>query len=168
MPTKGYELADAFDHATDQLVDTIRAMSEEQWRARANPDAWTVAQEALHLGVWMEVEGDWVARLAGGKPTLPLSREAADALNARLMADHPEPAREQALLAIAGNRTLVRHLLIGLSDEQLARAIPTSAAFLSGSDDATITIEDLARRMLVWHVEHHLQAIMAAAGASSA
>jgi uncharacterized damage-inducible protein DinB len=166
MGAKGYELADAFDQATDRLVDTIRTLSDEQWTARRSDDAWTVAQEALHLGVWMEVEGDWIARLAAGKPTLPLSREAADRLNARLMADFPTPTREQTLLAIAGNRTLVRHFLIGLSDEQLARSVPTSSAFLSGSNDVSITIGDLARRMLVQHVESHLSAIQETVGAT--
>lgn len=159
MHTKGHELAAAFDAATDRLVSRIRSMSDEEWSARVDEDSWTVAQEAMHLGVWMDVEGDWYGRLAHGKPTLPLSGEAADHLNDQLMAESPSPTREQVLLDIAGNRTLVRHLLIGLSDEQLERTIPTSRAFVSGSSDVEISLADLARRMLVGHVEVHLEAI---------
>lgn len=157
--TKGQELAIAFDAATDQLVSRIRSMSDEEWSARIDEDNWSVAQEALHLGVWMEVEGDWYGKLAHGKPALPLSREAADHLNAQLMAENPEPSREQVLLAIAGNRTLVRHLLINLSDEQFAQTIPMSRAFVSGPANAEISLADLAERMLVGHVSSHLEAI---------
>ena len=159
MNSQGYELAADFDSATNRLVDTVRGMTDQQWSARASDDEWTVAQEALHLGVWMDLEGDWFARLAHGKSTLPLSKEAADSVNAHLIAANPAPSREQVLLEIAGNRTLVRHLLIGLTDEQLSREIPTSRAFLSGSDDVLISFGDLAQRMLVGHVERHLATI---------
>ena len=159
MEHRAYEIANAFDEATDQLVETIRGMTDEQWNARATEDSWTVAQEALHLGVWMEVEGDWYARLAYDRPTLPLSREAADALNDQLIAGNPSPSTEQVLLEIAGNRTLVRHMLLGLSDERLDVKIPTSRAFVSGSDQVEITLSALAERMLVGHVESHLETI---------
>ena len=159
MSTQGYALAAAFDAATERLVERIREMSAAEWSARASDDSWSVAQEALHLGVWMDVEGDWYARLAHGKIALPLSGDAADRINDHLMADNPTPTREQVLLEIAGNRTLVRHLLIGLSNEQLARTIPTSRAFVSGSDDVQISLADLAQRMLVGHVTSHLEAI---------
>lgn len=159
MNSKGYTLAAEFDAATDRLVQRIREMSDEEWSARAGDDSWSVAQEALHLGVWMDVEGDWYARLAHGRPALPLSGEAADRINAHLMAENPLPSREQVLLEIAGNRTLVRHLLIGLSDAQLERTIPTSKAFVSGSDDVEISFEDLGRRMLPGHIDRHMTAI---------
>jgi DinB superfamily len=167
MSQTGYIIADAFDVATDHLVTRIRAMSDDEWSARASEDSWTVAQEALHLGVWMDVEGDWFGRLAHDKPTLPLSGEAADGLNAQLIAANPEPSREQVLLEIAGNRTLVRHLLIGLSETQFERTIPTARAFVSGSNDTEISIGDLARRMLVGHIEGHMEAIEKTIEASS-
>ncbi len=161
MGSKGYVIADEFDAATDRLVRRIREMSDAEWSARISDDAWTVAQEALHLGVWMDVEGDWYGRLVHGKVALPLSGEAADRINDHLMAEHPAPTREQVLLEIAGNRTLVRHMLIGLSDAQLKRTIPTSRAFVSGSDEE-ISFEDLGRRMLPGHVERHMETIEAA------
>ncbi|MEZ4520556.1 MAG: DinB family protein [Thermomicrobiales bacterium] len=161
MDSRGYQLANAFDAATDRLVERIRSMSDTQWTAKASGEEWTVAQEALHLGIWMDIEGDWYARLANGKAALPLSKDAADRINAWLIAENPEPTREQVLLSIAGNRTLVRHLLIGLSDDQLARTIPLGKAFVSGSNDVEISLDDLANRMLVGHVENHLQTIEA-------
>jgi uncharacterized damage-inducible protein DinB len=161
VASRGYDLADTFDRATDRLVGLVRSMSDEQWNMRAPEASWTVAQEALHLGVWMEIEGDWFARLASGKLALPLSKEAADRINDHIIADNPAPDREQVLLEIAGNRTLIRHFLIGLSDDALEREIPTSMAFITGSDDVSISIGDLAARMLAGHVEHHLSVIEA-------
>lgn len=158
MSARAYELADGFDRATDRLVELVRTMSDEQWNAHAEGAGWTVAQEALHLGVWMELEGEWFARLAAGKYVLPLSKEAADQINANLIAENPTPTREQVLLEVAGNRTLVRHLLIRLSDADLDRAIPRRRAFLN-ADEGSITVADLARRMLQGHVERHLQNI---------
>ncbi|CAN5557107.1 hypothetical protein BH23CHL2_BH23CHL2_22070 [soil metagenome] len=166
MNSRGYELAAAFDRATNRLVYAVRSITDEEWAARASDDEWTVAQEALHLGVWMDLEGDWYSRLAHGKPALPLSKEAADAVNAALISENPSPSREQVLLEVAGNRTLVRHLLIGLSDAQLQCEIPTSRAFVSGRDNVPISLGDLAQRMLVGHVESHLASIEKTAGRS--
>ena len=159
MSGRGYELADAFDRATDRLVDRIRSTTDAEWSARASDEDWTVAQEVLHLGVWMDVEGDWYARLAQDRPALPLSGEAADKLNDHLISTNPTPSREEVLLEIAGNRTLVRHMLIGLTDAQLERTIPTSQAFVSGSPDDQVSLGDLAERMLVGHVQNHLDVI---------
>lgn len=158
MSARAYELANRFDRATDRLVELVRTMSDQAWTARAEGAGWTVAQEALHLGVWMEIEGAWFARLVDGKYSLPLSIEAADHINANLIAENPAPTREQVLLEIAGNRTLVRHLLIRLSDEDLEREIPRRRAFLGGGED-TIGIAHLARHMLVGHIERHVRTI---------
>lgn len=159
MSQRAYELANEFDRATDALVKTVREMSDGDWERVTKAEGWTVAAVVQHVAAYMDIEADWVARIAAGKPVIPLSRDAIDSLNERMARENANLTKDKALQMIAGNRSAVRHFLISLTDEQLNMRLPGRSVLLRMPEEQEITLDWVAERIMVNHVRNHLNSI---------
>lgn len=164
MSERVQELAREFDRSTDQLVTTIREMSDGDWEKITSAEGWPVANVAHHVAFYMDIEGEFVHRLANRKPTVALAPDAIDDLNDRMVAEHAGISKSEVLQAIAANRTLVREVFRNLTDEQLAIAYPGRSISLRMSNDMTMTIDQITQRLIVGHVNNHLESIKTTIG----
>ncbi|MFW6075121.1 MAG: DinB family protein [Chloroflexota bacterium] len=165
MSDRTQALAVEFDRATDRLVRTIREMSDGDWEKVTEAEGWSVAAVAHHVAFYMDIEAEFVHRLAQLKPTPALSPDAIDDLNARMASQHAGISKSDVLQLLTANRSIVRETLRAITDEQLEITYPGQSVSLRMPDDMTISIEKLIERLLIGHVKNHLSSIEKTIGA---
>lgn len=147
------------------MIETIRSTSDGQWERVCADEGWPVAVVADHIAVWMDIELEWVYRIANGRPMIPLSMDAIDSFNAGHAQSNAGVTKDQVLKTLTNNVTAVRDFVSHLSDEQLAITLPTRAISLSArSTGPERSLDTLVQHFLIRHLNAHHASIQRTLG----
>ena len=112
MSGRSEALAERLERINDEVMATVEACSDEQWRAACQGEGWSVGVTAHHIAAAYEPIAHFVQVVGTGQPLPPMTAEMLDQLNA-------EHAREYANCGKAETLELLR---------SGGRARPTSCA----------------------------------------
>lgn len=165
MSERARQLTNEFDQAVNDLIETIQTTTDGQWEQICADEGWPVAVVADHVAVWLDIEMEWLVRIAAGRPVLPLSMDAIDSFNA----DHAQRSagitKNEVLQTLTNNASAARHFINNLSDGQLAISLPTRSISLSArSTGPERSLDTLVQHFLIRHLKSHHASIQRTIG----
>ena len=145
-------LAWEFEHANQQLIETVTSCSPEQWRAVCADTGWTVAVQAHHVASNHRIIADVIQDAAQGRPHAPLPAQKLDDINARHAIEFADVSKDDVveLLRVTGPEVAASYRV--LTDEQLKRP----AWQLDGN---VPSVADLITQLAIGEIERHGAAI---------
>jgi hypothetical protein len=156
MSERAQALADQFEAAYNELLETVEGIPDDKWKLTCQNDERSVGVVAHHIG--SSITGTFeAARMAGtGQPVPPLSRDMIDSMNAKHAMEHANCSKSDALDVIKSNGTHVHKELAGMTDEQLDQEVRFP---LIGADK--VTAEAIVEKLVIGHMMMHLPDIRA-------
>ena len=157
MGSKGQGLAEQFERANAEFVQTLEGLSDDQWKRVCAGEEWPVATTAHHVAEDHNVLTGLIKTLATGGQLPPIDAEALNGINAEHAKRVVGVTREEtiALARSAGQEAAA--MVRDLSDEQLAK----SAMFPAAGGE--VTAGQLIENILIGHIGMHLPSIKDAA-----
>ncbi len=150
MSERARALADRLEQATNEMIAVVEQTSDADWKADCPNEGRTVGVTAHHLAGGLKVVANWVHGIATGQPAAAVSWETVHQANARHAERYANVTREETLELLRTNGEAAVHMVRGLGDEQLDRAVEVFAG------DGTITAEQLIENNLIGHVHGHM------------
>jgi hypothetical protein len=153
------DLAVAFEHANRELVDYLRALDREQWRARAvNSPILQVGDEDENrpVGTIAHHVASAYGRTAAGLKRLAAGEELPrpdPGRNVQHAAEHADPDPEETIALLEQGAADVSATIRALTGEQLDREVVT---FIGPS-----TLAEFIQRAATFHPTWHLSSIEA-------
>ena len=151
-------LAWEFEHANQQLADTLETCSSKQWQAMCVDTGWTVAVQAHHVASNHRVIANVIQDAAQGRPHAPLPSRILDESNDRHAVEFANISRDDVVELLRRDGPAVAISYRVLSDEQLKRP----GWHLNESGAPTVT--DLIKHLAIGEIERHGAAIREAIG----
>jgi hypothetical protein len=156
MSERGRALAETFERANADFIAALGALSEDDWRARCEPEGWSVAASVWHVGSAHARIAGYVRAVASGQPPA-ITRAQVDEINDREAAEHAACGRDEAIALVRREGDAAAQLIRTLTDEQLDRA---GAVFRQAP--WTLRADEVVERILIPHVSQHHRSITAA------
>ena len=154
MSERAATLADQFERVNNELIATIEACSDEQWKNACAGETWSVGVTAHHVASNFEPVAQLAQLVANGEPLPLITMDMIHQQNEQHAQQYASCTRaETAELARKSGRVVV-DLVRGLDDEQLNRS-----ARVIGNE---MTAGAIVEHILIGHVDSHLQSIRAA------
>jgi hypothetical protein len=151
MGARGEQLAAQLEQANNDVIATIEALTDEQWKAVTEEEGWSVGVLAHHVAASHEGLGGLVQALAHGQPIPPLTMDMINAGNAQHAQQFANVSKAETLELLRGGGAKAVAVLRGLSDEQFDR----SGQLLGG----TVTCQQITENILINHPRSHLKSI---------
>ena len=146
-------LAARFEAVNAEMIATVMACSDEQWRVPTKEDGRTVAVLAHHVG---EVNGAFagiIERLVAGETYTPnVSMDEVDASNAQHASDNASVGRTETLDLLRANGDAILRALGGIDDGTLDRV----AGVFGGHE---MTVNQVMEWVVIGHTAEHLGTI---------
>ena len=155
MATKAEELAAQFEQASKDFEAAIKALSDEQWRAKTPEEGWTVAATAHHAAGGAGPISMMVAAAAGLGDMPAITPDMLNEMNAAHAKDFANVSKDDTLQVLRSTTTPAADIVRGLTDEQLARR----ATLPLGME---LSAQEIVQMVLIGHLQGH-GASMAAA-----
>ena len=156
MGERSQALADRFEAAHKELLETVESIPDDKWSVTCQNDERSLGVMAHHIGSAIGYTFE-SARMAGtGQPVPPMSGEMIHAMNAKHAMEHANCSRAEALEVIRTNGEHVHKDLAAMPDEQLDRKLYFP---LIGEDE--VTVEKLIDALVIGHMKMHLPDIRA-------
>jgi hypothetical protein len=149
-------LANEFERANEDFIAAVEALSDADWRARCEPEGWTVAAAARHVGSWYPLVATIVREIAAGRP-MSMTGEQVDEINDREAIEHAACPKEEVVSLLRREGKAMASLVRALTDEQLSS---TSRLFFGRARQ--VSAENIIERVLIPHTGSHLASIEAA------
>lgn len=137
------DLRAELEDSRSRLLEAIRGFTEERFRARPEPDAWSVSEIMAHLMFWEQRMRDGIRRALGRPGPFPSAPSEAEQ-EAEVGRQAPVPQIVHGLLAV---RREIRLLVESLQPGDLPR--PATHPELG-----TVTVERMFRRIAEHETEH--------------
>ena len=154
MSERAQALADRFEQANRELIQTVERLSDAQWKMQTAGEGWSVGVVAHHVaGGHVGISG-WVQKIANGDP-ISVDMDAMHRRNAEHAVQHAHTTKAETLAILRQNGAAAAAVVRGLGDAQLDRV--GGAMKMSASQ----AIE----RILIGHVQDHHGSIKKAIGA---
>jgi hypothetical protein len=152
MSERAAALADEIEQATAACIAFAERCSSARWEAPATDEGRTIGTVIHHIAASYPFECEALRAMVAAQP-LPAAYQDSTivhAINAQHAEDYRHCTQQEAIALLRHEGALAVRLVRGLSDAQLDRQVywPYAAAALS--------VEDIARRMLVSHPRGHL------------
>lgn len=158
MSQRAQELVQRFEASNNAMIQYIAACSEEELDKVTSGEGWPVRVAAHHIAASHEPVASFVQVVATGAPWPPVTMEMLNQMNAQHAAEHAQVSKAAILEGLRQNGAKAAAVVAALTDEQLDRSahLPTFGA--------TMTAQQVAENILIWHIDHHLDSIKAAVG----
>jgi hypothetical protein len=98
------ELIERFNAAVDAFVALVASCTPDEWQVICPDEGWTVAAEADHVAVWIDLERDWITKVAFAEPMIPLALDAVNDFNDRRAHEQAAADRQAVLELLERNR----------------------------------------------------------------
>jgi hypothetical protein len=72
-----------FNQAVDEFAALVEDCTDDQWQMICFDEGWTIAAAADHVTNRINLERDWIAKIALDEPMVPLALGAVNAFNDR-------------------------------------------------------------------------------------
>jgi uncharacterized damage-inducible protein DinB len=158
MSERTTALADRFEQANGEIIETVERCSDAQWRAKTSGEGWPVGVVAHHVAEGHKAIAGLVQLIATGQPLPGLTREKLDEMNAEHAKQHANCTKAETLQLLRTAAATAAATIRGLSDDQLER----TASVLGGPP---MSAQQAIDRILIGHVHEHLANIKTAVGA---
>ncbi|MCI0890515.1 MAG: DinB family protein [Chloroflexi bacterium] len=149
MAERSEALAAKFEAANNDVIATIEAASDEQWKTVCADEGWSVGVVAHHIGGGHPLIAGLVQGLASGADIPPLTSEQLDQANAQHANDHANCTKEETLEMLRTGGSTAASAVRGLTDEQLDR----SSTVIAGAPD--MTVEQVIENVMIGSVTGH-------------
>lgn len=161
MTERAERLAQQFERANQEAIQTVERIPDDVWRARCAVEGWTVGVAAHHIAVNHSAVTSLTQALAKGNPP-PVTWEMLHSINTEHERQHANCSKEETLELLRCDGERAASAVRELSDAELDRTgvIP----FLG---DQPVTTARFIEAILIGHIHMHLPGIQNAAAASS-
>jgi hypothetical protein len=159
MGTRAQTLADEYERANRDLIETAQACSDAEWRAICTAESWSVGVTAHHVAAMAGLAAELLREACRGRPWPPITWPTVHEGNGRHAEQHRACTIPETAALLARNGTAVADILRALGDEELDRAFPAA-----WRKNAPLSLEQLVRDHLIGHIGSHLSSIRAAIG----
>lgn len=153
MSNRVEQIATQFEGLNDQVMATVMACTDEEWRRPTASEGWPIGVVAHHIGM---VHGDFariLERLAAGETFSPTSSmDAVHERNARHARDHADVGKPETLDRLHANGAVLAQLLRSFHDEDLDR----TAGVFGGRE---LSVGQVIELIVIGHVREHLASI---------
>jgi hypothetical protein len=154
VPTRAESLADQFEAVTNEAIREIQNCSDAKWKSTTPNDGRTVNVVAHHIASGDRPISELVAAIAYGKPMPPITLEMIDQGNAQHAIQFANVTKDETIALLRQNSAPAASAVRGMTDEQLDKT-----GDLFGN---AWTAEEAIQRILIGHVQGHLESIRAA------
>lgn len=154
MSDRARELAARVSKANADLLATIEASSDEQWKARCADGEWTQGFAGYHAAASIGNITGMVNGLAKGEPFQPVSFAMIDQMNAAFHAEHAGATKAEAMETARTNSPAAVDMVAGLSDAELDREVKLA------TDLPPLKVEQVVEMLLVGHPSGHRESIV--------
>lgn len=156
MAERSQVLAEQFEQAVSDFIDTVEGLSKEQWRILCPNEERSIGVLARHVAWGITFEMDVFRNIAaGGRPDTISGADLAE-MNARDAEEWKDAPKNETLTLLRGNAAAAAEEVRQLSEEQLA----LRGRYITDIPDAW-TVEQWIERVLIGHVRGHLESIRA-------
>jgi uncharacterized protein (TIGR03083 family) len=155
MSQRARTLAERFEQANRELIETVERLSEDQWKTKTAAEGWSVGVVAHHVAAGHAGIAGLVQQIASGEPVPPMSMEMFDKANAEHAIQHANTTRPETLALLRQNGAAAAATVRGLGDAELGR--------VGGS--MGMSAARIIDRVLIGHVHDHHGSIRQAIGA---
>jgi uncharacterized protein (TIGR03083 family) len=151
MSERARSLADRFEEANRELIQTVERLSDAQWKTKTAGEGWSVGVVAHHVAGGHAGISGLVQRIVNGEPIPPFDL---DKLNAEHAIQFANATKAETLALLRQNGAAAAATVRGLGDAQLDRV----GGFMG------MTAAQLIERVLIGHVHDHHGSIRRAVG----
>lgn len=162
MAARAEALADRFEQAVAEFVATVEGLSEAQWRAVCPNEQRTVGVLSHHVAAAIRFEMAVFREIAAGRQPSTLTDEQLAEMNAQDAVAWAEVPRDETLALLRRNAVAAAAEVRHLNEEHLAR----TGKYLA--EMPALTVEQWLERMLIGHVDEHLESIRLAVAPGNA
>ena len=157
MAGRGAALADQFDSALKDLMQTVEKMPDSKWQSTCE-EGWTVAATAQHVAAQFPLELTYITAAAEGTTPPQHTWDDINGTNETRAKDMNAISRSDVVKQLRDGGASMSAYVRGLSDEQLDRTAPLALA-----NGAQVSAQQLIEGgVLIDHVKGHLKSIEAA------
>jgi DinB superfamily len=161
MSTRAGQLADRIDEGAALLAVFARDLTDAQWSTTVPGDGRTVGVIVHHVASMYPIEMSVVRKAVEGVAITDVTWEVVAEINASHAREHAQTTRSEALELLARNSLEASREIRGLTDADLARAVPFSLSY-----GAPVTVQFIIEDHPMRHPWHHLARIQKALGRS--
>jgi uncharacterized damage-inducible protein DinB len=153
MGQRSEALASQFEQANRELIGTVEACSDAQWKSKTSGETWSVGVVAHHVAQGHQGIAGLIKGAATGQASPGLTMDMIHQGNAEHAKQHANCTKEETLALLRTNGAAAASSVRGLTDEQLERSKETPAG--------TMTVQQMIERILIGHVKGHQESIQA-------
>ena len=151
--TSAEDLAKRFEQVNQDLIKSVEACSDAQWRAQCAAEKWGVGVAAHHVAMGQEQIAGMAMAIGAGQPLPPLTMEMLDGMNADHAKKFANCTKAETISLLRSGGAKAAGIVRAISDEQLAR----TADVIGNQMSAQQFIEGV----LIGHPQGHLGSIRA-------
>lgn len=156
MAERSRVLAEQFEQAVSEFIDTVEGLSGEQWRILCPNEERSIGVLARHVAASIPFELHVFRQIAGGRQPTTISKAELAEMNASDAEAWQDAPKDETLALLRENAARAARQVSQLSADQLA----TSGKYISDLPNAW-TVEQWIERVLIGHVRGHLESIRA-------
>ncbi len=153
MAERAEALAAKFEAANNDLIATVEAASDEQWKTNCADEGWSVGTIAHHAGGGYPLIAGLVGALASGADIPALTMDQIDQSNKEHAVEFASVNKDETLEMLRTGGAAAAVAVRDLSDEQLDR----STEVLAGAP--AMTTEQAIEGILIGGTTGHLASI---------
>ena len=158
MSERARALAERFERANRELIQTVERLSEAQWKTQTAGEGWGVNVVAHHVAESHKGIAGLVQRVASGGGSAPLpTMETVHERNAVHARQHADCTKPETLALLRQNGAAAAAIVRGLGDAELDRTAPLPLG--------TMSVAEVIERILIGHGHGHHGSIRQAIGA---
>lgn len=155
LATRARQHAAQFETLNAEVIATVEACTEEEWRRPSVEEGRSVAVVAHHIAEVQQAFDRMLAALAAGETYTPtISAEEIEANNARHAVERAGVGKAETLALLQTHGPAIAATLRGLGDDDLDR----HAGSFGGHD---LDVETVVEWIVVGHTAEHLASIKA-------
>src|SRR5215470_5373829 len=156
MSERAHNLAQQLEHANRDLIHTVEALSEAQWRAKTPGDGRSVGVVAHHVATSHKSVAGLVGAIAHGKAVPTITMEMIHDGNAKHADQFANCTKAETLALLRQNGAAAVAMVRGLNETELERTVN----FPMG----TLTAAQVVEKVLIGHANDHHGTIRRAIG----
>jgi Mycothiol maleylpyruvate isomerase N-terminal domain len=158
MGAKAEALAKQFEAKVQEATAVLETLSEADWRKVTDAEKWSVGVTAHHVAGSHEPIAGIVAAVATGQSTGNFTMDMLHEMNAKHAKEHANCTRAETIELHRKGAAAATAVVLGLSDEQLAKSGPVLAGM------PPMTAEQVVTGILINHIDDHFGSIRKTVG----
>jgi len=158
MGAKAEALAKQFEAKVQEATAVLETLSEADWRKVTDAEKWSVGVTAHHVAGSHEPIAGIVTAVATGQSMGNFTMDMLHEMNAKHAKEHANCTRAETIELHRKGAAAAAAVVLGLSDEQLAKSGPVLAGM------PPMTAEQVVTGILINHIDDHFGSIRKTVG----